>query len=294
MRIAVTGKQGQVTTALQERAEGLTILPIGRPELDLEHAQSVGAVLEALRPDAIVSAAAYTGVDRAETEPVQAEAINATAPGHLAAAAAALNIPIVHISTDYVYDGTKSAPYVESDPTAPLGVYGRTKLAGERAVAAATSNYVILRTAWVYSPFGNNFVKTMLRLASERPQLRVVADQIGNPTSALDIADTILQVVRNLADDPDNAGLRGVFHMTSPQQASWSEFAAEIVSLSAELGGPCAEVVPIDTADYPTPARRPANSRLNSGRLAATHGVTLPDWRISLRPVVARLTGGTE
>lgn len=292
MRIAVTGKSGQVVSALLERGLDAVILPIGRPEIDLRRTRDVVSLLQSVRPDALVSAAAYTAVDKAESEPEDAKAINAEAPGHLASAALELGIPIVHISTDYVFDGLKATPYLEADPTAPLGVYGATKLAGEHAVAAATDNYAILRTAWVYSPYGNNFLKTMLRLAGERTALRVVSDQIGNPTSALDIADAVLQVIQNLVSAPRDPELRGVFHMTASGQASWADFAREIMASSAALGGPHADVVSITTADYLTLARRPANSCLDSTRLSQVHKVSLPLWQPSARAVVARLVGG--
>lgn len=295
MRLAVTGKTGQVVTALLERGEamGAEIVALGRPELDLGLDRSVLGALAGASPDVIVSAAAYTAVDKAETEADSAEAVNARGPGLVAEAAAALNVPIIHLSTDYVFDGSKPSPYVESDATGPLGVYGRTKLAGETAVAAATPNHVILRTAWVYSPFGQNFLKTMLRLAADRPELRVVDDQRGNPTSALDIADAVLVIARNLLDRPADAALRGVFHLAGTGEASWADFATEIFAASAALDGPSAGVSRITTADYPTPARRPANSRLSTARLQQVHGVTMPHWTTSTRSVVERLVGVT-
>jgi dTDP-4-dehydrorhamnose reductase len=291
MRLAVTGKSGQVVSALLERgaAAGVDIVTVGRPEFDLAGAGSAEALFAAIAPDAIISAAAYTAVDKAETDAETAHAVNAQGPARIAAAAAALDIPIIHISTDYVFSGDKPAPYVETDTTAPLGVYGRTKLEGEQAIAAATANHAILRTAWVYSPFGNNFLKTMLRVAADRPELRVVDDQIGNPTSALDIADAILALATNLIGQPDQVQLRGTFHMTATGEASWADFATEIFAASAALGGPTAAVTRIGTADYPTPARRPANSRLSSSRLAQIHQVVLPPWQQSTRQVVARL-----
>lgn len=291
MRLAVTGKTGQVVTALLERgaAAGIDVIALGRPELDLSHDHSVLDALAAASPDVIVSAAAYTAVDKAETEADLAQAVNARGPALVAAAAAKLNVPIIHLSTDYVFDGSKASPYVENDATGPLGVYGASKLAGEAAIAAATSNHVILRTAWVYSPFGQNFLKTMLRLAGDRPQLRVVDDQRGNPTSALDIADAVLAVARNLVDRPDQSELRGVFHLAGTGEASWADFAIEIFAASAALGGPSAEVTRITTADYPTPARRPANSRLSSARLQQIHGVIMPHWTTATRAVVERL-----
>lgn len=291
MRIVVTGRQGQVVRSLLERAQGsdFYIETLGRPELDLGGPPD--AVIEAVKaanPDMIVSAAAYTQVDEAEGERTVAFAVNEQAPRAIARAARALDVPLIHLSTDYVFDGSKTSPYLEDDVTQPTGVYGQSKLAGERAVLEEHSNSTVLRTAWVYSPFGANFVKTMLRLAGEREKIAVVADQRGNPTSALDIADGILRVAANLIASQESSQ-RGIFHMTAAGEASWAEFAEAIFSASARTGGPTATVRPIRTKDYPTPAKRPANSRLNSDKLARTHGVRLPDWRSSLKQVVERL-----
>jgi len=297
MRIAVTGQSGQVVTALVERgaARGVTVVPIGRPALDLAEPAGIAAALAAARPDVVVSAAAHTAVDRAESEPDLAMAINGTGAGAVAEAAAALGVPVIHLSTDYVFDGSKATAWVESDPVAPLGVYGASKLAGERAVLAATAKSVVLRLAWVYAPFGANFVRTMLRLAETRDTLRVVGDQIGAPTSALDIADGILIVAANLMARPDDAALHGVFHMgAGGPDASWADFAEAIFAGLAARGGKTVAVERIATADYPTPARRPAQSRLESSRLAAVHGVALPDWRGSLEVVLDRLVGPRE
>ena len=236
----------------------------------------------------IVSAAAYTQVDQAETDADQAFAVNAAGPQGLARAARELQVPLIHLSTDYVFDGFKGSPYVEDDPTRPQGVYGASKLEGERTVIAEQRDSAVLRTAWVYSPFGTNFVKTMLRLAGDRDEIAVVADQRGNPTSALDIGDGIIAVAENLLRTEDQS-LRGIFHMTADREASWAEFAEAIFAASADLGGPTARVKHITTADYPTPARRPANSRLDSSKLARVHGVRLPDWRQSVKQVVTRL-----
>ncbi|HLY91562.1 MAG TPA: dTDP-4-dehydrorhamnose reductase [Acetobacteraceae bacterium] len=291
MRIAVTGRAGQVVTSLIERgaASGHDVIAVGRPELDLADPASVDHALEAAAPDVIVSAAAYTAVDKAESARDLAYAVNGRGAGLVAEAARRLGVPLVHISTDYVFDGRLDRPYIETDPTGPTGVYGVSKLAGEEAVRAAyDDNSAILRVAWVYSPFGANFVRTMLRLAGDRDEVSVVADQLGNPTSALDIADGVLRVAGNLAADPDPA-LRGLFHMTAEGEASWADFAEAIFAASAAYGGPYAAVRRITTADYPTPAMRPANSRLDSRRIAAIHGVALPDWRGSLESVVARL-----
>ncbi|MEN2786379.1 dTDP-4-dehydrorhamnose reductase [Sphingomonas qilianensis] len=291
MRIAVTGREGQVVRALIERggAAGHVVLPLGRPELDLtSSAAAIHAAIAAVHPDVIVSAAAHTAVDRAESERDLAFSINATGAEAVAQAARSLGVPLVHLSTDYVFDGTKPTPYVESDATGPSGIYGASKLAGEKLVRAAQPDSAVLRTAWVYSPFGANFVKTMLRLAETRDELGVVADQRGNPTSALDIADGVIAVAAHLVADPDPA-LRGIFHMTGGGEASWAELAEAIFVASAAAGGPSAMVRAIPTTDYPTPAPRPANSRLDCTLLEARHGVRLRDWPMALRAVVARL-----
>ena len=294
MRIVVTGgPDGQVLESLLEvsPARGHEIVALGRPELDLVgDVQEIIEAVSASRPDAIVSAAAYTAVDKAETESDLAFAINANGARAVAAAANVLGVPLVHISTDYVFDGSKLSPYVEEDPTGPTSVYGASKLAGEKAVLATHSNSAVLRTAWVYSPFSANFVKTMLRLAGERDELSIVADQRGNPTNALDIASAVITVVENLGKSSDPK-LRGTFHMTGSGEASWAEFGEAILSASAKAGGPSAKVRPIPTADFPTPAKRPANSRLDSSKLKRVHGVRLPDWRTSTQAVVSRLIG---
>jgi dTDP-4-dehydrorhamnose reductase len=294
MRIVVTGKSGQVVTALIERgpAAGTQILPIGRPELDLANPEGAYEQIAALAPDVIVSAAAYTAVDKAESEPDLAHAINARGPEVIAAVAARLNVPVIHISTDYVFDGSKTSPWLEDDRVAPLGVYGASKLAGETAMLASGARAVILRTAWVYAPFGANFVRTMLRLAESRDDVGVVADQIGAPTSALDIADAILKVARNLIDHKDDPKLEGIFHLgASGPDASWADFAEAVFAGLAERGGKQVHVKRIGTTDYPTPARRPHYSRLSTEKLTRVHAVTLPDWRDALSVVLDRLVG---
>lgn len=297
MRIAVSGRTGQVAASLGERGTeaGHEVVAIGRPQLDLAQTsrEEMIAALRAAQPDVIVSAAAFTAVDRAESEPGDAFAVNAAGAGRLAEAAAALGLPLIHLSTDYVFSGAGDRPWRESDAPGPLGVYGASKLAGEQAVLAAHTNAAILRTAWVYSPVGGNFVKTMLRLAHERDEVAVVADQFGNPTSALDIADGILAVAANLAARGDPA-LRGVFHMAATGETSWAGLAEAVFAESAALGGPSARVRHITTADYPTPARRPANSRLDCSRLAQVHGVRLPAWQPSLATVTGRLVGTSK
>ncbi|MCF8709631.1 dTDP-4-dehydrorhamnose reductase [Rhizorhapis sp. SPR117] len=295
MRIAVTGSQGQVVQSLIARACNTDdeIIAIGRPILDLAVPATIFPALEAAAPDLIVSAAAYTAVDRAEEEVEAAYAINAAGAGAVAQAASAMGVPIIHLSTDYVFNGRKDGPYLESDPTDPLGIYGGSKLAGEGLVQAACANSVILRTAWVYSPFGHNFVKTMLRLAAGRDALAVVADQTGSPTSALDMADGILAMARNLVAD-DSPHLRGIFHMAGSGATSWAEFASAIFAVSEPLGGPSARVKSITTAEYPTPAPRPANSRLDCGKLERVYGIRLPAWETSMADVVECILGEAQ
>lgn len=295
MRVVVTGREGQVVRALIERASlrDVEVSPLGRPILDLAaSADTIVSAIERASPDVIVSAAAYTHVDRAETESALVFSTNERGPAALARAARVLEVPLIHLSTDYVFNGLKKSSYVEEDATGPSGVYGASKLAGERAVLNEHENSVVLRTAWVYSPFGSNFVKTMLRLAGDRDEISVVSDQRGNPTNALDIADGIFGIAANLkaGSDPSH---RGLFHMTGTGEASWAELAEAIFVESACLGGPTARIRRIPTADYPTPARRPKNSRLDSTKLAQVHGVCLPEWRSSLKGVVKRLIEAT-
>lgn len=290
-RMVVTGREGQVVRSLLERGalDGMfDVVALGRPQLDLCDPDGIDAALRQARPDIIVSAAAYTAVDRAETEEEEAHIVNAVAPGRIAATAEKLGVPVIHLSTDYVFDGEKPEPYLETDPARPTSAYGRTKLAGEQALAQATDNYVILRTAWVYSPFGRNFLKTMLLLAESRSLINVVDDQIGNPTSALDIADGILAIAGNLIES-DNIYLRGVFHMAGTGAASWADFASEIFAISKHLGGRSTEVERISSAEYTTSARRPVNSRLDCSKLRAAHGVRLNDWKHATESIVARI-----
>jgi dTDP-4-dehydrorhamnose reductase len=290
LRLVVTGSQGQVARALLEQARhaDVDVVALGRLELDLLQPGSIFPALQAARPDVVVNAAAFTAVDLAESQPAEAQAVNAAGAGELARAAARLVVPIVHLSTDYVFDGALDRPYCEEDPTAPIGAYGRSKLAGEEMVARETPNHVILRTAWIYSPFGKNFVRTMLKLAASQEEIGVVADQRGAPTSAHDIADGIIAVANNLNANSD-PNLRGVFHMTAQGEATWAEFAEIIFAMSREAGGPSARVKPIPTSAYPTAALRPADSRLDNAKIARGHGVVLPHWRESLRQCVARL-----
>jgi dTDP-4-dehydrorhamnose reductase len=289
MRMLVTGARGQVVTALGERAPpGVEVVAMGRPDLDLADPASIADAFDGEVADIVVNAAAYTAVDKAEAEEALATRVNGEGAGLVADAARALGAPIIQLSTDYVFDGSADRPYREDDPTGPVGAYGRSKLAGEEAVAAANPRHVILRTAWVYSPFGANFVKTMLRLGETRREVRVVADQLGSPTSALDIADAVFLIAAKVLSAPSPQKY-GVFHMTGGGEATWAEFAEAIFAKAHALGRPAVKVIPITTADYPTPARRPANSRLDGARLLRDYGVELPPWRESLNVVVERL-----
>lgn len=289
MRLAVTGKNGQVVSALQALAgPDLAIVTLGRPELDLARPDTVLKALREAKPDVVVSAAAYTAVDKAESEPDIAFAVNRDGAEAVARAANDIGVPIIHISTDYVFDGTKTTAYVENDPTGPASVYGRSKLEGEQAVSESTDNHAILRTAWVYSEYGSNFVKTMLRLSESRDEINVVADQFGCPTSANDIAIAIVSIARKLATDP-SAHLRGVFHMSGTGETNWAGFAKQIFAFSAENGGKSVVVNDITTEQYPTPAQRPANSRLDCSKLEEVYGIRLPEWQTSTRAVMAAL-----
>ncbi len=296
-RIALIGQTGQIAQALASHlpALGHEVIALGRPQLDLSRPETVMPALGARRPDIILNPAAWTAVDKAESEPEAAFAINRDGAGSVAEAAEALGAALIHISTDYVFDGAKPAPYTEDDPTAPLGVYGASKLAGEEAVRAACTRHIILRTSWVCSATGSNFVKTMLRLARERQgepdaRLRVVADQIGAPTFADDIAAAIGKLLPRLGPQapPPHFGL---FHMTSAGETSWHGFAETIMEGAAARGAPALPVTPITTAEYPTPARRPANSRLDCSKLARIHGILLPHWREGLEQCLDELIG---
>lgn len=290
MRVLVTGREGQLARSLTAVLAASELILAARPELDLADFASIEAVVEKVRPDLIVNAAAYTAVDRAEAEPEMAMRINGEAPGVLARAAARVGARVIQVSTDYVFDGTGSGPYRESDPIAPLGAYGRSKAAGEDAVRASGADHAIVRTAWVYSPFGSNFVKTMLRIGAERAEVTVVADQVGCPTSAADLAQGLARIVACWQAEPRRA-TQGTYHLAGSGETSWAGFATAIFAASGAVGGPCARVVPISTAQYPTAAPRPANSRLDCTRFAATFGYAARDWREALPPVVETLLG---
>lgn len=284
MRLLVTGQHGQIAAALAAQGPlcGVEVVCAGRPALDLAEPDGLAALLAQVAPDVVVNAAAYTAVDQAEAEPQLAHAINALAPGLLAEVCADAGVPIIQISTDYVFDGAKATPYLETDPTAPLGVYGASKLAGELAVAAANPRHVILRTAWVYSATGRNFVRTMLTLARSRPELSIVSDQFGCPTFAADMAQGVLAVAEHITGKAAGAPCFGTFHMAGSGDTSWAGLAEAIFAAARASGQPFSRITPISTLDYPTPARRPANSRLYCGKLEQTFGLRLPHWSDAL------------
>ncbi len=281
MKILVCGRNGQVAQALQAELAGLGELHLlGREQLDLAQPEALREPLRALAPDLIVNAAAHTAVDQAESEPELAFAINAEGPRVLAEEAARLGVPLIHYSTDYVFDGDKPTPYTEDDAPNPLGVYGRSKLAGEQAIAAVAGQHLILRTSWVYSLHGRNFLLTMQRLLQEKPELRVVSDQIGAPTWASTIAASTRALIERW--QAGQAGAWGTYHLTAQGETSWFGFAQAIGEQLKARGLPCAELLPIPSSDYPTPARRPFNSRLDCSRLAREWQVSQPHWQQAL------------
>ena len=286
MKILITGQHGQVSQALQQRLPDLgALIVLGRDQLDLANPGQIREHIRSHRPNLIINAAAHTAVDQAESEPDAAFAINAIAPGILAEEAKALGIPLIHYSTDYVFDGSKPAPYTETDAPNPLGVYGQSKLAGEQAIAAVGGEYLILRTSWVYSDHGKNFLLTMQRLLQEKPHLRIVADQIGAPTWA----DTIALSTRALIErwQAGQAGGWGTYHLTAQGQTSWFGFAQAIGEHLRAQGKTCAELEAIPSSAYPTPAKRPLNSRLDCSRLQQQWHVSQPQWQDALRECLA-------
>lgn len=287
-RVLILGANGQLGRELA-RADWPTtasITALGRDQVDLTIPGQVEQAINHLRPSLVINAAAYTAVDRAESEADLAQMINAEAPGRIAAATGALDIPLIHISTDYVFNGTKPAPYVETDIVAPLGVYGASKADGEARVRAANFRHVILRTSWLYSPFGNNFVRTMLRLGVERDELRVVSDQIGTPTAAGDLAQAIRRIAPGLQIE---TAPYGTYHLAGNGEASWHDFADAIFSDMQIRAGRRPRLIPIPSYSYQSPARRPANSRLDTGKFCANFGFLLPSWRHSLAVVLETL-----
>jgi dTDP-4-dehydrorhamnose reductase len=289
LKLLVTGREGQLAQSLLECAtEALTVIALGRPDLDLANPPSIRRALDMHRPDVVVNAAAYTHVDKAETEPDEAVRINARGAGYVAEACADAGVPLIHISTDYVFDGEKCSPYVESDAPGPLNAYGRSKLAGEQAVLEACPRPIILRTGWIHSPFGRNFVTTMLRLAQTRSEIAVIDDQHGTPTYAPDLATAILAIAQRVVREK-GTDLWGVYHISAEGETTWCGLAREVFRRARDCGGPTATVRPIPTSAYPTPARRPLNGRLEAGKLARTFGLRLPHWTTGVERCVRRL-----
>ncbi|MDA9019762.1 dTDP-4-dehydrorhamnose reductase [Flavimaricola sp.] len=278
--ILVFGSTGQVATELRRLAPEATFL--GRDKADLTDPDTCAAAIRTHAPSAVINAAAWTAVDKAEEEEATAIVVNGTAPGAMARACANLGIPFVHISTDYVFQGGGTAPWAPTDPTGPLGAYGRSKLAGEQAIQSAGGTWAILRTSWVFSAHGNNFVKTMLRLSETRDALNVVGDQIGGPTPACDIAEACLSIVDQLREVPAKTGLH---HFSGAPDVSWADFARAIF----DTAGRTVAVTDIPSSAYPTPAVRPANSRMNCASLETVFGISRPDWRIALAAVITEL-----
>jgi dTDP-4-dehydrorhamnose reductase len=291
MRVLVIGKQGQLARCLVDEAsvQGVELASVGRPELELLASDTVDRAIDAFGPEVIVNAAAYTAVDRAEREADLAFAVNCEAVERLARSCAARGLPLVHISTDYVFDG-RAAPYREEDATGPLSVYGRSKLGGEQRLREAHAQHVILRTAWVHSPYGTNFLKTMLRLGRERASLSIVSDQRGTPTYAPHLASAILAMCRRIAAD-DSADMWGTFHATGSGEATWHEFAVEIFRCARARGYATPLLQAIGTADYPTDAPRPADSRLDCEKLHRVFGLELPHWRDGTAACVEAVLG---
>jgi len=286
MKILITGRQGQVALALQQRLGDLgELIVLGRDRLDLADTAQIRQQVRTHRPDLIINAAAHTAVDQAESEPEAAFAINAIAPGVLAEEASALGIPLIHYSTDYVFDGSKPTPYTEADTPNPLSVYGRSKLAGEQAIAGAGGEHLILRTSWVYSNHGRNFLLTLQRLLQEKPQMRIVADQIGAPTWAGTLANSTRALIERW--HAAKAGEWGVYHLSAQGETSWFGFAEAIAAQLRAEGKACAELEAIPSSAYPTPAKRPLNSRLDCHRLQQQWHVSQPQWQDALRECLA-------
>jgi dTDP-4-dehydrorhamnose reductase len=285
MRVLVFGGTGQVARELARAAatRGIGTTTLDRAAADLANPAACAAAVARAQADAVINATAYTAVDRAEVEPELARAVNADGPAAIARACAAQGLPFLHVSTDYVFDGTPGRPWREDDPTGPLGAYGRSKMEGEAAVAEAGGPYAILRTSWVFSAHGSNFVKTMLRLGSERDQLRVVDDQVGGPTPARAIAEALLTMAEAFVA---GRGTPGLFHFAGMPPVSWAEFADAIFAMR---GGKAPRIVRIPTSEYPTPARRPLNSVLDCSRIRTAYGIAEPNWRAGLAEILQEL-----
>lgn len=286
--ILVTGGNGQLATSLANLG-GDRIDRVGRPEFDFEKPETIEAVLDAHKPSAVVNAAAWTAVDLAEKEVAGAEAANCSGPVLLAAACAKRSIPFIHVSTDYVFAGDKGAPYVETDPVSPQTVYGRTKAEGEVKILEADPKAIILRTSWVYSSHGKNFVRTMINAGAKNPALKVVGDQRGNPTSSDDLAAAILDIIGLIQRSGWKDDYAGIYHACGTGEATWHELAVAALEDAARHGQKMPEVTAIRTEDWPTPAKRPADSRMDNGKLDLVFGVKMPQWRESVARTVDEL-----
>ena len=290
MKVLVTGANGQIGYLLAQKLaleNDVDLLAVDKTELDIVNSSKVAQVFDSFKPDVVINAAAYTAVDKAETEKEIAYAVNCIGPKNLAEAAEKYNALMVHISTDYVFSGDKSGIYHEDDITGPATVYGKTKLDGEKAVVQACRKHIIIRTAWVFGEHGNNFVKTMLRIAQSRSQLGVVADQVGGPTYAGDIADALIKIMQNIIND--NNEKFGIYHFSGLPHVSWSEFAEAIFDAASKEGVIKVKPIinPITTSDYPTPARRPVNSRLDTQRITRCFGIEASNWKNALHSIKA-------
>jgi dTDP-4-dehydrorhamnose reductase len=287
MKILLIGKNGQVGWELRRTLAPLAeVVAVDYPEINLTDTPALRQLVAGTRPAMVVNAAAYTAVDKAETETELCRQINAVAPGVLAEEAKKIGALMVHYSTDYIFDGAKTSPYVETDAPNPLGAYGRTKLEGDRAVKASGADHLIFRLCWVYGARGQNFMLTMQRLAREREKLRVVGDQFGCPTWSRMIAETTALALKQVLAGADRSGFNGEYHLAASGQTNWHEFASRIIEWMPEAERKCRAVEKIATAEYPTPARRPAYSVLDCGKLRKTFGLRLPDWEASLRQVL--------
>src|SRR6266536_1943086 len=291
--ILVAGRSGQLARCLIDSAakRGIPLVAIGRPALDVEDANSIVRTVRTVEPAAMINAAAYTAVDRAEVESERAFAVNRDGAEHLAVEAKKRGVPFMHISTDYVFDGRKSSPYTEEDAAAPLSIYGRSKLDGERAARDACPATVVLRTSWIYSPYGHNFLKAMLRLAQAKDHIRVVDDQRGAPTAANDLANAMLDILGQLREGAESCG---IYHVTAQGETTWYGFASAIFATWQRRGYRVPQLEAITSAEFPTPARRPANSRLDCAKVERDFGIRLPAWQESVDACLERLATGSE
>ncbi len=292
MKILVAGRSGQLARALKEAdlpGSDWQIETVGRPEFDLADPATLRERIEASAPDILINTAAYTAVDKAEDEPEAALAINAIGAGHLAEATVEAGIPILHVSTDYVFSGEGQAARVETDTPSPINVYGRSKLAGETAVAQANPRHLIVRTSWLYSPFGHNFVKTMLRLGGERDELTVVDDQTGSPTYAPDLAEALIKMAGKVAGRPEGDSVWGIYHLANSDTATWFNFASEIFRQASGHGFNTPKLSPVTSDAFPTSAARPVFSVLNCEKAQETFGIRLRDWHEAVSDCITRL-----